>query len=77
MLEICAAEKIPHREADLTIEEFHTADEVFCTGTMGELAGVTKIDGWTIGSGAIGLMTQRLSELYADRTATEGVRVVD
>ena len=21
------------------------ADEVFCTGTMGELAGVTKIDG--------------------------------
>src|SRR6476660_6474163 len=43
ILEICAAEKIPHSEADLTIEEFYAADEVFCTGTMGELAGVTRI----------------------------------
>ena len=77
VLEICAAEKIPYREADLTIEEFRSADEVFCTGTMRELAGVTKIDDHTIGKGEIGPMTQKLSELYARRTASEGVRVVE
>lgn len=77
ILEICAAEKIPRGEADLTIEEFYRADEVFCTGTMGELAGVTEVDGRKIGRGEIGPMTRRLSELYARRTAHEGVLVVD
>ena len=43
---------------------------------MGELAGVTTIDGHSIGDGKIGPMTQRLSKLYARRTAEEGVQVV-
>ncbi len=77
LLEICAAENIPQREADLTIAEFQEAEEVFCTGTMGELAGVTKIDGQRIGKGEIGPMTRRLSALYAERTAREGELVVD
>lgn len=77
VLEICAAENIPQREADLTIAEFQEAEEVFCTGTMGELAGVTKIDGQRIGKGEIGPMTRRLSALYAERTAREGELVVD
>ena len=77
VLEICAAEKITCHEADLTMEDFYRADEVFCTGTMGELAAVTTIDGRTVGNGQIGEMTQRLSEQYARRTATEGVPVVD
>ena len=77
VLEICAAEKIACNEADLTMEDFYRADEVFCTGTMGELAAVTTIDGRAMGSGQIGEMTQRLSEQYGRRTATEGVSVVD
>jgi hypothetical protein len=44
---------------------------------MGELAGVTHADGRTIGNGAPGPMTGRLSALYARRTATGGTRVVD
>jgi branched-subunit amino acid aminotransferase/4-amino-4-deoxychorismate lyase len=44
---------------------------------MGELAAVTKIDNRVIGDGKVGPMTQRLSDLYAQRTATEGVQVVD
>ncbi|MEO5719059.1 MAG: aminotransferase IV, partial [Chthoniobacterales bacterium] len=59
------------------IEDLYQADEVFCTGTMGELAGVTRVDERTIGTGEIGPMTQRLSELYAERTVAEGVQVVD
>jgi branched-chain amino acid aminotransferase len=55
--------------------EVYRADEVFCTGTMGELAGVTKVDGRTIGGGEVGEMTRRLSALYGTRTASEGVQV--
>jgi len=44
---------------------------------MGELAGVVKIDNRDIGDGNVGPMTKRLSELYAQRTAKEGVQVVD
>jgi branched-chain amino acid aminotransferase len=77
VLEICASEKISCRESDLTLDDVYRADEMFCTGTMGELAGVIKVDDRTIGDGKIGPMTARLSELYAKRTATDGVRVIE
>ena len=76
VLEICHANEIPCREADLTLDDIFAADEMFCTGTMGELAGVLTLDGRTIGRGQIGPMTQRLSALFAERTATEGTAVV-
>src|SRR5881394_2327064 len=77
VIEIAAAEKIRCVETDLSPVDVYGADEMFCTGTMGELAGVVKIDNRDIGDGKIGPMTKRLSELYAKRTATEGVQVVD
>ena len=76
IIEICAAEKIGCFETDLSPADVYGADEVFCTGTMGELAGVVKVDNRVIGDGKIGPMTRRLSELYAKRTSTEGVLVV-
>src|SRR5947209_6379985 len=48
VLEICTAEKIPCVETDLSPDDAYRADEMFCTGTMGELAGVTRIDNKTI-----------------------------
>lgn len=77
VLEICAAADIPHAEADLSLTDFYRADEAFCTGTMGELAAVTVIDGRTIGAGRAGPMTARLSALFAACTATEGQQVTD
>jgi branched-chain amino acid aminotransferase len=76
VLEICAANGIPHSETDLALDDVYAAEEMFCTGTMGELAGVVKLDGRTIGSGEIGPLTQRLSGLFARRTAVEGTVVV-
>ena len=76
VLEICAANAIPHREADLTLDDVYAADEMFCTGTMGELAGVIELDGRVIGNGQIGPITKRLSALFAARTANEGEPVV-
>src|SRR6184192_1179661 len=73
VIEICAVEKIRCVEADLSPVDVYSADEMFCTGTMGQLAGVIKIDNRDIGDGNVGPMTKRLSELYAKRTATEGV----
>src|ERR1700757_359652 len=77
VMEICAAEKIRCVQADLSVVDIYGANEMFCTGTMGELAAVTKVDNRQIGDGKVGPMTKRLSDLYARRTATEGVQVVD
>ncbi len=77
VLELCRANGIPREVGDLSLAELYRADEAFCTGTMGELAAVTRVDGRTIGNGAIGPVTQRLSALYAERTATSGTKVVD
>jgi len=76
VIEICAAEKIRCIEADLSVVDVYSANEMFCTGTMGELAAVTKIDNRQIGDGKVGLMTKRLSDLYGQRTASEGIQVV-
>src|SRR2546427_9197644 len=76
VIEICAAEKIRCIETDLSVVDVYSAKEMFCTGTMGELAAVTRLDNRQIGDGKVGPMTKRLSDLYAKRTATEGVQIV-
>src|SRR5438128_3595737 len=76
VLEICAAEKIRCIETDLSVVDVYGANEMFCTGTMGELAAVTRLDNRQIGDGKVGPMTKRLSELYVKRAATEGMQVV-
>jgi branched-chain amino acid aminotransferase len=76
VLELCAAHGIASEATDLSLTDAYRADEAFCTGTMGELAAVTTIDGRTIGSGHAGPMTQRLTALFRERTAHEGEPVV-
>jgi branched-chain amino acid aminotransferase len=76
VLEICRQQSIPHAERDLSLTEVYRANEMFCTGTMGELAAVTKVDGRVIGSGEPGPLTRRLSGLFAERTRSEGVPVI-
>jgi branched-chain amino acid aminotransferase len=72
VLELCAEDGIPAREDDLSLAEFYRGEEVFCSGTMGELAAVASIDGRTIGDGKPGPVTLRLDRLYRDRTARDG-----
>jgi branched-chain amino acid aminotransferase len=61
---------------DLSLTQFYAADEVFVTGTMGGLTPVIAIDGRTIGDGAPGPVTRRLSGLFAGLTARCGSPVV-
>jgi branched-chain amino acid aminotransferase len=77
IIEICAAEKVRCIETDLSLDDVYGAREMFCTGTMGELAAVTRIDNRQIGDGKVGPITTRLSDLYLKRTKTEGTQVVD
>jgi branched-chain amino acid aminotransferase len=75
VLELCRAHDVPHEEADLTLTQAYCADEMFCTGTMGELAAVTQVDGRQIGDGRPGPVTSRLSSLFKELTAREGTLV--
>jgi len=50
----------------------YTADEMFTTGTVGELSPVLEVDGRQIGTGNPGEMTGRLQDLYAEMTSQEG-----
>jgi branched-chain amino acid aminotransferase len=72
VLELAREAGIEAREKNLSLTEVYTADEVFTSGTMGELAPVLEVDGRTIGGGQVGPLTQRLQQLYAVRTAREG-----
>jgi branched-chain amino acid aminotransferase len=77
VLELCEANGIAHEVRDLSLAEVYRADEMFCTGTMGELTAVTTVDGRRIGSGEPGAMTRWLSELYREETARAGYPVLE
>jgi len=76
VLELCRTNRIAHREKDLSLAEVYRADEMFCTGTMGELAPVVKVDGRTIGAGKAGPVTLGLTEMFRALTASEGTVLV-
>ena len=76
VIDLCHEHNIDIRIKDCSQAEFYRADECFCTGTMGELACVTTIDGRTIGSGTIGPMTTRLTTLFEQLVAKSGTKVL-
>lgn len=63
---------IPCEVRRVSLAEFHAADEVFTTGTMGELTPVTNIDGRVIANGTRGEVTARLQEAYRSLPEREG-----
>jgi branched-chain amino acid aminotransferase len=75
VLDLCRAHGAPFEECDLTLTEVYRAEEAFCSGTMGELAAVTRVDGRVIGDGRPGPVTRRLSEWFRELTAREGTLV--
>jgi branched-chain amino acid aminotransferase len=76
VLELAAGAGLTVEVRDVSLAEFHAADEVFCTGTMGEIAGVTEIDGRRIGHGEVGELTRKLADLYRSHASTHGTPVV-
>jgi len=76
VLDLAAQHRIEAVVRDISLSEMYAADEVFCTGTMGEIAGVTRIDGRVIGDGQVGPVTGRVAALYRSYASTNGTAVV-
>ena len=72
VLELCRTNGIPCAEKRLSLTEFYTADEVFTTGTMGELTRVAEVDGRKIVNKAEESVLERLNGLFGALTASEG-----
>ncbi len=66
VLDICRRNDIPAEERNLSLTELYTADEVFTSGTMGELTPVLEADARVIGNGEVGAMTRRLQSLHRE-----------
>ena len=66
-LEIAAATGVPHEERVLYPEDLRSADELFITSTLKELAPMVTLDGATVGSGTPGPVTTALLRAYRDR----------
>ncbi len=72
VIEICRKNQIEIQEKDLSLSEFYTADEVFTTGTMGELTRVTSIDGRTIVNKNMDSLLAKINQLFSEKTKKEG-----
>ena len=66
ILDICKEQGIPAAERRLSMTEVYTANEVFTSGTMGELTPILEADGRIIGNGKPGDMTKRLQGLHRE-----------
>ncbi|KAL8261148.1 hypothetical protein R6Q59_025197 [Mikania micrantha] len=75
VMELVRKENLVLEERRISLSEFHTADEVWTTGTMGELSPVLKIDGRAIGDGMVGPITKRLQNSFAKLTEELGVPI--
>jgi len=75
VLDLAAAAGLPVAVGDYSLTQLYSADEVFVTGTMGGLTPVLTIDGRQIGDGKPGSVTLRLTEQFAELTATSGTDV--
>ena len=65
VIELCKEYGIAVSERDFGIDDVHTAEEAFVTGTFGGLTPVSSVDGVAIGTGELpGPMTKKLSALY-------------
>jgi len=76
VLEICDQNGITAHVRDISLAQAYAGDEMFCTGTMGELAPIVRVDARRIGDGRPGPITRRLMDLFRDLVAREGTPVV-
>jgi branched-chain amino acid aminotransferase len=75
VLELCERHRVPHDVRPLSLAEVHRADEAFCTGTMGELVPVVRVDGRRIGTGERGPVTASLVTAFREVARTEAEEI--
>ncbi|XP_061349478.1 branched-chain-amino-acid aminotransferase-like protein 2 [Gastrolobium bilobum] len=75
VMDLVVKEQFILEERRISLSEVHTADEVWTTGTMGELSPVVKVDGRTIGNGEVGPITRKLQAAYKKLAEQSGVPI--
>ncbi|KAM0942767.1 putative branched-chain-amino-acid transaminase [Dioscorea sansibarensis] len=75
VVDLVRKENIVLHERRISLSEFHSADEVWTTGTMGELTPVVMIDGRVIGTGEVGPITKQVQNAYKILTTEIGVPI--
>ncbi|CAH0999460.1 Branched-chain-amino-acid aminotransferase [Neolewinella maritima] len=76
ILSLCQDHGIPHQEARISVSEFYTADEVFTTGTMGELTRVRAIDGREIVNKHGASVLERVQAHFRELTRSGGTKLL-
>jgi D-alanine transaminase len=66
ILELAAANKIPHEVRRITKQEVFEADELLLTSSTKEVLPITTLDGKLVGNGKPGPVFTRLHKLYQD-----------
>lgn len=64
IIELAKEGGIPMVEKNLSLTEFYGADEVFCSGTMGELTPIVAIDGRVIENQSKHTLLDRIQDLF-------------
>lgn len=67
IISICNDYDIPILEKNFTVEDVHSADECFVTGTFAGVIPVVEVDGNQVSGGVRGLLTKRLQSLYQEQ----------
>jgi len=76
VLALAARHDVPVDVRDISLAEMYAAEEVFCTGTMGEIVPVVQIDGRCVGDGTAGPVTARFAALYRVHAREAGTLVI-
>ena len=74
IIKICKENKIPIFEKNISVTEFYNADQVFTTGTMGELAQVIEIDKRQINN--TGRLLNTINSYFKVLTETTGQKII-
>jgi branched-chain amino acid aminotransferase len=75
VLDLAEESGIAAQEKNLSLTEFYNADEVFTTGTMGELTPVREIDGRTIVNKSGSEVLSKLQERFRTKIPVYGVKL--
>ena len=74
IIKICSENKIPIHEKNISVTELYNADQVFTTGTMGELAQVIEIDKRKIKNQ--GGILEKLKIFFKRKTEISGEKII-
>ena len=74
IIQICKENNLPFFEKNISLTELYNADQVFTTGTMGELAQVIEIDNRIIKNE--GDLLNKLKQLFREKTIKSGTKIL-